>query len=153
MKRLGYNERFGYFNNKCQMRVIINLLILIQFFTYNLSVNAQAGRIMNADGKIDTYKLIESYGYGVEVPDCGHPIKHITQRFDTDLQKQVFAFVLHAQMDDDRCGAQDRQRTEIKTFGPSPESMKGHKGKTHIYKWKFKLDIGFQPSPHFCHIH
>lgn len=108
---------------------------------------------MNADGKTDTYKLIESFGYGVEVPDCRHPQKHITQQFDHELRKQVFAFTLHTQQDDDRCGAQDRQRTEIKTFGPSPESMKGHRGKTHIYRWKFKLDKDFRSSPYFCHIH
>lgn len=118
-----------------------------------LQVNAQAGRTANADGKTDTYKLIESFGYGVEVPDCKHPIKHITQQYDGELQKQVFVFTLHAQLDDDRCGAQDRQRSEIKTFGTSPESMKGHRGKTQQYKWKFKLDKDFQPSPNFCHIH
>ena len=94
--------------------------------------NDQAGKNMNADGRTDTYKLIESYGYGVEVPDCGHPIKHITQQYDSILKKQVFAFTLHALLDDDRCGSTDRQRTEIKTFGISPESMKGHRGKTHI---------------------
>lgn len=135
------------------MKNFPNIFVVFTFLIGCLQVNAQAGKTMNADGRADTYKLIESFGYGVEVPDCGHPIKHITQQFDSELQKQVLAFTLHAQLDDDRCGAQDRQRAEIKTFGPSPESMKGHKGKTHIYKWKFKLDKDFQPSPLFCHIH
>lgn len=135
------------------MKIRLKVFTLIVLILCRCGAFAQAGKIMNADGRTDTYKLIESYGYGVEVPDCGHPIKHITQQFDNDLQKQVFAFTLHAELDDDRCGAQDRQRAEIKTFGPSPESMKGHQGKTHIYKWKFKLNSGFQPSPLFCHIH
>lgn len=133
------------------MKHIFNILLLSCIVC--LHSHAQAGKTMNADGRTDTYKLIESFGYGVEVPDCGHPIKHITQIYDPELQKQVFAFTLHATLDDDRCGAKDRQRTEIKTFGPSPESMKGHQGKTHLYKWKFKLDKDFRPSPNFCHIH
>ncbi|GAB6007605.1 glycoside hydrolase family 88 protein [Dysgonomonas reticulitermitis] len=133
------------------MKYILNVFIL--FCTVCLHTHAQAGKTMNADGRTDTYKLIESFGYGVEVPDCGHSVKHITQVYDPELQKQVFAFTLHATLDYDRCGASDRQRTEIKTFGPSPESMKGYQGKTHLYKWKFKLDKDFRPSPNFCHIH
>lgn len=129
------------------------ILILYLLTTVCLHVNAQAGRTATADGKTDTYRLIESFGYGVEVPDCKHPIKHITQQYDNELKKQVFVFTLHAKLDDDRCGSQDRQRSEIKTFGTSPESMKGHKGKTQKYKWKFRLDKDFQPSPNFCHIH
>lgn len=132
---------------------MIRTIILLALYSTGISCYAQSGKVMNADGRTDTYKLIESYGYGVEVPDCGHPVKHITQLYDPELQKNVFGFTLHAELDDDRCGAQDRQRTEIKTFGPSPDSMKGHRGKTHLYKWKFKLDKDFQPSPLFCHIH
>ncbi|MDH6310971.1 rhamnogalacturonyl hydrolase YesR [Dysgonomonas sp. PFB1-18] len=135
------------------MKSIIKIFMVLVLHILCLQLSAQAGRIMNADGKTDTYKLIESYGYGIEVPDCGHPIKHITQVYDNDLKKWVFAFTLHIDLDDDRCGAQDRQRAEIKTFGVSPESMKGHRGKTHQYKWKFKLDKDFKPAPNFCHIH
>ncbi|MDR2037850.1 MAG: glycoside hydrolase family 88 protein [Bacteroidales bacterium] len=137
------------------MRTVSFLIFNFSFFILFSSqfVSAQAGRVMNADGTSDTYRLIESYGYGVEVPDCGHPVKHITQQFDKELDKQVFAFTLHAELDDDRCGSKDRQRAEIKTFGPSPESMKGFRGKKHTYQWRFKLDKGFQAAPGFCHIH
>jgi hypothetical protein len=31
--------------------------------------------------------------------------------------------------------------------------MKGTYGEAHIYRWKFKLDRDFQPSPNFTHIH
>lgn len=130
-----------------------NILTLVLLIFTCWQINAQAGRTANADGRTDTYQLIESFGYGVEVPDCKHPIKHITQQYDNDLKKQVFVFTLHAELDDDRCGAQDRQRTEIKTFGTSPESMKGYRGRTQQYRWKFKLDKEFQPSPNFFHIH
>ncbi|MDR1809850.1 MAG: glycoside hydrolase family 88 protein [Prevotella sp.] len=130
-------------------------IILFFLFAICLSLNAeaQAGRMMIADGKTDTYSLIESFGYGVEVPDCGHPVKHITQVYDSELGKFVFSFSLHVGSDDDRCGAKDRQRAEIKTFAPSPESMKGFVGQKQVYKWRFKLDKDFQPSPDFCHIH
>ncbi|MDR2956499.1 MAG: polysaccharide lyase [Prevotella sp.] len=135
------------------MTNLIKLFIPVVLYATSIQLSAQAGKTMNADGKTDTYELIKSFGYGVEVPDCGHSVHHITQQYDEELNKWVFVFTLHKDLDDDRCGAKDRQRTEIKTFGPSPDSMKGHRGKTHQYKWKFKLDKDFQPSPNFCHIH
>lgn len=130
---------------------ILFLLLFTPFFT--IHVFSQAGTTLNADGETDTYQLIESFGYGVEVPDCGHKMPHITQVFDAELQKNVFAFTLHPGLDDDRCASQDRQRVEIKTFGPSPESMKGYPGQKQMYKWKFKLAKDFSISPAFCHIH
>jgi len=136
------------------MKNIFKILVVTCLGMLNFTdVSSQAGRVLNADGKTDTYKLIQSFGYWEEVPDCGHPVKHITQAYDSTLKKQVFVFTLHADLDDDRCGAKDRQRAEIKTFGPSPESMKGFKGQKHVYKWRFRLDEKFQPSPNFCHIH
>lgn len=130
---------------------ILFLLLFTPFFTFHIF--SQAGITLNADGKTDTYKLIESFGYGIESPDCGHKVPHITQVFDNELQKNVFAFTLHPALDDDRCGSIDRQRVEIKTFGPSPESMKGYPGQKQMYKWKFKLPKDFSISPGFCHIH
>src|SRR5262249_23971312 len=55
--------------------------------------------------------------------------------------------------DNDRCVAFDRQRNEIKTYGPSPAYLKGFLGDTVAFRWWFKLDGGFQPSPNFTHIH
>jgi uncharacterized membrane protein len=55
--------------------------------------------------------------------------------------------------DNDRCVAFDRQRVEIKTYGPSPDYLKAFIGDTVTYDWKFKLDAAFQPSPNFTHIH
>jgi hypothetical protein len=61
---------------------------------------------------------------------------------------------MHVTPDNDRCnGATDRQRNEIKTYGPSPDSLKGQLNETVTYRWKFKIDAGFQPSPSFTHIH
>lgn len=113
--------------------------------------------IVEADGPGNTYELINSYlgGNAIENPECVHPEfgRHITEAWDSVLNKNVFIFHSHVTPDNDRCVNFDRQRIEIKTYGPSPENVKGSKGEVHTYRWKFKLDIGFQPSSSFTHIH
>jgi len=108
---------------------------------------------MDADSTGDAYARIVSRGYGLEVPDVLHPVKHLTEPWDQDLKKHVFEFVLHKDMDGDSDERIDRQKNEIKTYGPSPEDMKASKGETHTYRWKFKLDREFKASSNFCHIH
>ena len=78
---------------------------------------------------------------------------HITQQFDSDLGDFAFTFYLHVTPDNDRCAAFDRQRNEIKTYGPSPDYVKGFYGDRVAFSWNFKLDATFQPSPNFTHIH
>ena len=116
------------------------------------------GAKLAADGPGNTYELINSVlgGDATEDPDCAHPLfgRHIREEFDNTLNKYVFVFTLHVTPDNDRCnGATDRQRNEIKTYSPSPDSLKGQLNETVTYRWKFKLDAGFQPSPGFTHIH
>jgi hypothetical protein len=116
------------------------------------------GTKLIADGPGNTYELISSVlgGNDIEVPDCAHPTfgRHIREAFDSILNKQVFVFTLHVTPDDDRCnGSTDRQRNEIKTYGPSPDNLKGQLNETFTYRWKFRLPEGFQPSPSFTHIH
>ena len=111
-----------------------------------------------ADGPGNTYELISSVfgGDPMEDPDCAHPSfgRHVAEVFDNSLNKNVFAFYIHVTPDNDRCnGATDRQRNEIKTYGPSPDNLKGQLNDTVTYRWKFKIDAGFQPSPSFTHIH
>ena len=110
-----------------------------------------------ADGQTDTYTLIAGVlgGNPIESPDCSDPDfgPHITQEWDSDLGKYSFVFHMHVIPDNDRCVNFDRQRNEIKTYGPSPDYLKGFDGDTVTYRWKFKLDAGFQPSPSFTHIH
>jgi hypothetical protein len=118
---------------------------------------------LEADGPGDTYELIGSVLGGSssrlvnESPDCAHPAgqqeRHVWEEFDPELNKQVFAFQLHVTPDGDLCEAIDRQRNEIKSFGPSPANVKAFNGDEMIFKWKFKLDAGFQPSSSFTHIH
>jgi len=117
------------------------------------------GTVLSANGPGNTYELIDSVlGRGSaaeEVPDCSHPAfgRHISEVYDSMLCKYVFAFDIHVTPDNDRCVAFDRQRNEIKTFGPSPDSLKGFLNDTVTHHWKFKLDSGFLPSPSFTHIH
>ena len=117
------------------------------------------GTTLSANGTTDTYQLINSLFGGtgdvIEAPDCSHTSfgKHITQVYDNDLKRQVFAFHIHLTPDNDKCENSDRQRNEIKTYDKSPESLKASKDEKVLYKWKFKLDANFKPSSDFTHIH
>lgn len=112
---------------------------------------------LDANGPRNTYQLLSNVPGGTahEVPDCRDASfgPHITDDFDTELNKNVFAFFAHVTPDDDLCEAIDRQRTEIKTYGPSPASTKAFNGDKMLFKWKFKLAAGFRPSSSFTHIH
>ena len=126
-----------------------------------LSVYSQA--LLNANGTTDTYTLINSIlapgNTAEETPDAYDPSfgPHIKQVWDTDLGKYVFEFYLHIsnsnELQDESTGDTDRQRVEIKTYASSPDSLKGTVGETVLYKWRFKIPLGFQPSPSFTHIH
>lgn len=101
-----------------------------------------------SDGPGNTYPLITAGGYNIEVPDCAHKVEHMSERYDGDLQKNVFAFTMHM-VDNDRCKNYDRQRIELRGSGPAQQ---GAKGRTTHYRWKFKLDQGFKETPNFTHI-
>jgi MYXO-CTERM domain-containing protein len=115
------------------------------------AIPAQAKILMEADGPggMDTYALL-GQNFTIETPDCGHHVPHVTEAYDDVLKKNVFVFHLHVKtaLDDDRCGATDRQRTEIRGKGEASANQ----GETVYYRWKFKLPAGFQSSPNFCHI-
>ena len=64
-------------------------------------------------GGTPTYEIL-GRAHTIEVPDCGHMVPHITEVMDDELKKNVFVFHAHVNQDDDRCGATDRQRTEIR---------------------------------------
>ena len=81
---------------------------------------------LTADGNsAKTYDLIKRSGYNHEAPDSSREHKtehfqHIQQVHDNQLNKYVFAFFIHAEIDDDRglTNITDRQRNEIKTDKP-----------------------------------
>jgi hypothetical protein len=94
-----------------------------------------------------------------ETPDQFDPSfgRHITEVWDTDLNQYVFEFYVHVsvpnELQDEATGDTDRQRCEIKTYGSSPANLLGFTGDSVVYKWRFRLPVGFQPSPNFTHIH
>lgn len=144
------------------------LILLVSFFAVKGHAKDDGFRsFVAADGVTDTYTLLNQNGYYEEVPDlgynsdipdCGHDVKHITQSWDEQLNKYVFNFSLHVEngfIDTDRCLSRmsDKQRTEIKTFGKSPEQMCGARGQTHTYNWKFRLAEDHRPTESFTHVH
>lgn len=115
---------------------------------------------LSADGEGETYQLINAVlisknRNAVEVPDCNHKKfgKHISQVFDKTLNKYVFKFVIHVKGDFDRCKRFDRQRNEIKANKRSNDTILATKGETLNYKWKFKLEKGFQTSSRYTDVH
>ncbi len=108
----------------------------------------------------DTYALIRQQGYNFEAPDesgahASSPVRHVTQEWNEEIQRHVFAFHIHAAIDDDRglTNVRDRQRNEIKTDNKSPKSMVAQEGETLEMRWKFRLPEGFITTSKFCHIH
>src|SRR4029079_3061853 len=114
---------------------------------------AHAKYSLSADGPggTPTYQLLGDK-FTIETPDCGHMVPHITEAMDDTLKKAVFVFHLHvtSHLDDDRCGATDRQRTEIRG-GKSGDTYSTN-GQTAYYRWKFRLPPGFQTSGSFAPI-
>jgi len=142
----------------------------ISFALITMWSTSNAQSILNADGPGNTYELMNSVlspgATSMETPDqcTSHPAfgRHIAEVWDAVLNQFVFEFYIHVPptttvtattADNDRCIYFDRQRVEIKTYEASPDSLKGTLGETVSYKWRFRLPIGFQPSPNFTHIH
>jgi hypothetical protein len=123
---------------------LVSLLLLLP------APAAQARNLMSADGPggTATYALLQQ-AYSTELPDCGHMVPHITEEMDSELGKNVFVFHAHVAQDDDRCGAADRQRTEIRARAAD---IVASNGETVYYRWKFKLATGFQAAASFTHI-
>lgn len=122
-------------------------------------VKEPEGITLSANGQDDTYSLINSVFGGtgdvIEAPDDSHTDfgKHITQIFDQDLGRYVFAFHIHLSPDNDKGNNSDRQRNEIKTYNQSPDNLKATLNERVKYSWKFKLDQGFKASGDFTHLH
>lgn len=126
--------------------------------TLNSSVNQRV--VASADGSGETYELFDAAfgGTAVESPVCDYQEddfgRRITEVEDDTLGEPVFAFHILRDVDGDRCieSITDRQRIEVKTYGASPEDRVASQGEVHTYRWKFKLDSGFQPSSSFTHV-
>src|SRR5687767_10266639 len=115
----------------------LRLAVLVALVTL-VPLRADARNLLRADGPGGTYELIRT-AYSTELPDCGHMVPHITEEPDSELNKPVFVFHAHVNQDDDRCGAADRQRTEIRARAAD---ITAGNGETVYYRWKFKLAQG-----------
>ena len=140
------------------MKKWCTLVALLCIFLWKAQSQVEAALLTATEG--DAYATIEKVGFGIEAPDRSRdhakkPTKHIKTVYDEKLKKQVFAFTIHAQIDDDR-GLKhitDRQRLEIKTYDKSPKELVAKEGESFVYRWKMKLPKGFQTTGKFCHLH
>ncbi len=149
---------------------ITKIFILLLF---GLPFLSHSQVVLKADEPGNTYELISSVlapgNSPVESADYNklgnHSSfgRHIAEVWDADLKANVFEFYAHidyvntdktATTDNEPVAdVADKQRIEIKTYGPSPDNLKGTLGETITYQWKFKLPKGFQPSTNFTHLH
>ena len=115
---------------------------------------------LTADGP-DTgktsYQLIRKiFGKkSIEAPGLyrsNHPeAQHILEGQDNVVGPH-FIFLSHRDEDMDRDkDFTDRQRNEIKAYDKSKRGLKGYKNETMQYRWKFKIDDGFEFSKNFTH--
>jgi len=141
----------------------VKLAAIIVLITINISYSQV---VLNANGPGNTYERITNFfapgnGTGAveapdETPDGSHQDfgRHIAEVSDTDLNKYVFEFYSHYALDNDVATlSTDKQRVEIKTYAASPDNLKGTLDENIIYKWMFKIPIGFLPSTNFTHLH
>ena len=147
------------FFQKLKCFYVTSIFFLFAVFNFGQTPDTT---ILKANGPGNTYELIDSaFGSGAssELPDnfpsCNtiHS-RHVTEGWDSTLDENVFLFHIYYDppdsIDYDRCSNTDRQRVEIKTVA---DKLQGHEGDLQIFKWKFKMDSLFQPSPNFCHLH
>lgn len=137
----------------------IKLVCLLSGLLFSVTVSYSQAVFMDADNTGNAYARLTSKGYNYEVNDeaafhlAGAP--HINEVYDALLKKWVFAFYMHKDTDKDPTDIlkTDRQRNEIKVDGGSPSTMQMYLGDTQTTRWKFKLDVAFQPTTKFTHLH
>ena len=146
-------KQFYYVRSACIRRHLYVAAVAVMAMLPG-AASLQAQVTLSADGPGNTYQLIESRGFGIESPDCGHTSfgPHVTEVFDNTLGKNVFVFHSHINADNDRCSNLDRVRMEIKGGNGSPSAMQHTSGQTAYYRWKFKLASDFASTSSFCHI-
>lgn len=99
------------------------------------------------------YGAFNSRIFALETPDCLHDQPHITQQFDSGLDKNVFVFHSHINSDTDRCLKDDRVRMEFRGTGSASNSTTRHaENNTTYYRWKFKLASNINTGNRFFHV-
>lgn len=151
------------------MKHLIRYILLGALCLPALTAQAATDRhYCEADGKSDTYKMLLANGFYPEYtgdltldPYMLHPeYKHITQLWNAELNKYVFAFDIHIDYqeggrvvtDGNQGELVDRQRNEIKCMHYVPGTF-AKNGETITYRWKFVVPEGMKTTSDFCHIH
>jgi hypothetical protein len=125
------------------------IIFLLTALTVDAQIVLKANKT-NPNG----YAVVQASGLDYESPDCVHTGfgNHITQVFDSTLERDVFEFHSHINDDNDRCVVFDRVRMEIKG-GPGTNDIGQHElGTTSYYRWKFKIGTNYIGSSSFCHL-
>ncbi len=127
------------------------ILIFGIFFCVNL-----AGQVTctATGGSGSGYPAFTNAEFGIENPDCEHTNfgAHITQIFDTELERNVFVFHSHIVEDNDRCQVFDRVRMEVKGGPNTDDELQHTENSISYYRWKFRLDENFIGASSFNHI-
>jgi hypothetical protein len=133
-------------------------------YTLTTTMEADASLTGKSYNEINNYMKAFGFDYS-EHPNCnggygGHMNgTHVSIAGDAMCHKPAFQFDIHIDsvIDGDRCSATtvDRQRNEMKsiTNNTTWAKVQGNYGEWQVLEWKFKLPVGFQPTPSFCHIH
>lgn len=147
---------------------IISQFTLIAVSAFCIAAPAQAQVFkathhleLKADGPdqgLDAYGLIKkAFGEkSIESPDLytsNHQgMTHIIEDVDVVVGPH-FVFLSHLDDDRDRgTSATDRQRNEIKLYDGSHPGGLAYKGDVMQYRWKFKIDEGYEFSKNFTHL-
>ncbi len=129
--------------------------ILIPIFGVFFCLHGAAQVTCMATGSSGSgYTTFLNAGFEIENPDCEHTSfgTHITQIFDTQLDRNVFVFHSHIEDDNDRCQVFDRVRMEVKGGPNTDEELQHPENSTSYYRWKFRLDENFIGASSFNHI-
>ncbi|WP_367391272.1 T9SS type A sorting domain-containing protein [Lewinella sp. LCG006] len=133
--------------------MIKQYLLLTLLCVFSLLLRAQVNCSATASSG-SGYPAFFAAGFDIENPDCEHTTfgPHITQVFDTELERNVFVFHSHIVEDNDRCQVFDRVRMEVKGGPNTSEALQHSLGDTSYYRWKFRVDEDFVGASSFCHI-
>lgn len=130
--------------------------------TYALQGSMQATQALAGKDYNAIHRYMRSLGWDYsEHPNSSendhYDGKHCEVVYDETLGQYVFRFINHAgaeALDGDRGSLKDRQRNEMKSqTGAAWHKLNGNWNEKQRLEWKFRIPVGFRPSPNFCHIH
>lgn len=125
----------------------------VAFTLWSMALNAQVVCVPTGD-EGSAYPAFVAASFGIESPDCEHTSfgPHVTQEYDSILDRNVFVFHSHITLDNDRCQVFDRVRMEVKGGPNTSLELQHPENSVSYYRWKFFLDEEFVGASSFNHI-